>query len=191
MNVERFEIPDLMLIESCAFEDERGFFTETYSKKKFSEIGIDADFVQDNMSRSKKGVVRGLHFQRPPHAQDKLVRVIQGTVMDVAVDLRVGSPTYGKYQAVILSESNRKILFIPKGFAHGFITLSEFADFEYKASDFYHPETEGGIIWNDPDIAIDWHADSLAHGIPNLIIGAKDQMLPSIKNTESIFIYGT
>lgn len=182
MNVERFEIPDLILLEPRAFADERGYFMETYSKKTFAEIGINVEFVQDNVSRSKNGVIRGLHFQRPPFAQDKLVRVVQGEVLDIVVDLRVGSPTFGKHQSVILSETNRKIFFIPKGFAHGFAVLSESADFEYKVTDLYHPESEGGIIWNDPKLGIDWT-------ITEPIIGKKDQLLPLLKDLGTIFTY--
>lgn len=182
MNIERFEIPGLALLEPKAFEDERGYFTETYSKRVFAELGIEVDFVQDNMSRSKKGVIRGLHMQRPPHTQDKLVRVVRGEIVDVAVDLRVGSPTYGKHQTVILSESNRKMFFVPKGFAHGFLVLSETADVEYKVSDFYYPETEGGVIWNDADLAIDW-------GTQDVIVGAKDLLLPTLKELGTVFTY--
>lgn len=183
MNVKRFEIPGLALLEPRLFEDERGYFTETYSKKTFEEFGIDVEFVQDNFSRSHQGVIRGLHFQRPPHAQDKLVRVVRGEVIDVAVDLRAGSPTFGNHQSVILSESNRNIFFIPKGFAHGFLVLSEYADFEYKVSDFYHPECEGGIIWSDPDLGIEW-------GVTDPLVGKKDMILPKLNELETIFTYG-
>lgn len=182
MNVERFEISGLLLLEPRIFKDERGYFTETYSKRTFADLGIQVDFVQDNASRSSKGVIRGLHFQRPPHAQDKLVRVVQGEVMDVVVDLRVGSPTFGKHQFVILSAENQKIFFIPKGFAHGFVVLSESADFEYKVSDLYYPETEGGILWSDPDLAINW--------TPDFLLGAKDLALPLLKDLPRIFTYG-
>jgi dTDP-4-dehydrorhamnose 3,5-epimerase len=183
MNVEKFEIPDLLLLEPRVFNDERGYFLETYNAKAFADIGIHVVFVQDNVSLSKKGVIRGLHFQKPPYAQDKLVRVVRGEVLDVAVDLRVGSPTYGKHQSVILSESNKKMLFIPKGFAHGFCVLSDEALFEYKVSAPYHPECEGGIIWNDADLAIDWKTEYS-------ILGEKDQLLPAFKIFESPFVYG-
>jgi dTDP-4-dehydrorhamnose 3,5-epimerase len=175
MNIERFEIKGLVLFQPRVFKDERGYFMETYNKNVFAEAGIDVNFVQDNASHSAKGVIRGIHFQRPPHAQDKLVRVVRGEVLDVAVDLRTDSPTYGTYQTVILSEENRNIFFIPKGFAHGFSVLSDVADFEYKVSDFYHPECEGGIIWNDPDLAINWK-------VRTPIIGKKDMELPALKN---------
>lgn len=173
MNIERFEIEGLALIEPRVFEDERGYFFETFSERLMKEIGVDVSFVQDNLSRSNKGVIRGLHFQRPPFAQDKLVRVVRGEVLDVAVDLREGSPTYGKHQSVILSDSNHKMLFIPKGFAHGFSVLSDEVIFEYKVSAPYHPESEGGIIWNDPDLGIDWM-------VSNPIVGKKDQALPGL-----------
>lgn len=149
------EIPDVCIIEPTAHEDKRGFFMETYHKKKFKELGIACEFVQDNHSRSVKGVLRGLHYQlgKP---QAKLVRVLQGEVYDVAVDIRVGSPTFGKWTAQVLSDENKQILFIPEGFAHGFCVLSDIAEFEYKCSDFYYPEGERGIAWNDPGIRIDW-----------------------------------
>lgn len=174
MNIERFEIEGLLLLEPRVFEDERGYFFETYSEKTMSEVGIDVRFVQDNISLSKKGVIRGLHFQREPYAQDKLVRVVRGEVLDVVVDLREGSPTYGKHQSVVLSDANHKMFFIPKGFAHGFAVLSDDALFEYKVSALYHPESEGGIIWNDSTLAIDW-------GIADPIVGKKDQALPGFK----------
>ncbi len=155
LNVETCEIEGLKVITPQVFGDERGYFMETYSKRDFEKIGIDMEFVQDNQSASKKGVLRGLHFQKN-FPQDKLVRAIKGEVFDVAVDLREGSATFGKWFGVVLSAENKKQFFIPKGFAHGFLVLSDYAEFAYKCSDFYHPNDEGGLIWNDPDIGIDW-----------------------------------
>lgn len=148
-------IEGLKVIEPAVFGDARGYFMETYNYLDFKEAGMDVQFVQDNQSSSKRGVLRGLHFQIQ-YAQDKLVRVVSGEVFDVAVDLREGSKTYGKWFGVILSAENKKQFFIPKGFAHGFLVLSENAEFTYKCSDFYHPGDEGGLIWNDPDIGIEW-----------------------------------
>ena len=143
------------MIEPSVFGDSRGYFMETYNYNDFKEAGIDVPFVQDNQSSSSYGVLRGLHFQIN-YPQDKLVRVISGEVFDVAVDLREGSQTYGKWYGVVLSAENKKQFFIPKGFAHGFVVLSENAEFSYKCSDFYHPNDEGGLIWNDPDIGVEW-----------------------------------
>jgi dTDP-4-dehydrorhamnose 3,5-epimerase len=158
MNFTPLSLPGLILIEPQVFGDERGFFMETYSKKEFAANGIDVDFVQDNHSRSVLGVLRGLHFQKPPFAQAKLVRVTKGDVLDVAVDIRPGSPTFGKWDSAHLSEENKKMFFIPEGFAHGFYCLSEVVDFQYKCSNFYNKESEGGILWNDPDINVGWMA---------------------------------
>ena len=151
------EIQGLFIIEPDVCVDSRGYFFESFNKRRFEEqTGISADFVQDNESRSTYGVVRGLHFQKPPHAQAKLVRVISGRVLDVAVDLREGSPTYGRHVAVELSGENHRQVFIPKGFAHGFSVLSEEAVFLYKCDGYYAPEAEGAVAWDDPDLAIDW-----------------------------------
>ena len=148
-------IEGVCIIEPTVFGDNRGYFMETYSEKDFEEIGLNYKFVQDNQSKSKKGVLRGLHFQKE-NTQAKLVRCIKGEVFDVAVDLRPGSKTYGKWEGVILTEENKKMFMIPKGFAHGFVVLSDEAEFAYKCTDFYHPNDEGGIIWNDPEIGIKW-----------------------------------
>ena len=148
-------IKGLKVVEPTVFGDARGYFMETYNYNDFKEAGIDVEFVQDNQSSSHKGVLRGLHFQIN-YPQDKLVRVVNGEVFDVAVDLREGSETYGKWFGVVLSAENKKQFFIPKGFAHGFLVLSEHAEFVYKCSDFYHPNDEGGLIWNDPDIGVEW-----------------------------------
>ena len=149
------DIEGLKVVEPTVFGDARGYFMETYNYNDFKEAGIDVEFVQDNQSSSHKGVLRGLHFQIN-FPQDKLVRVVNGEVFDVAVDLREGSKTYGQWFGVVLSAENKKQFFIPKGFAHGFLVLSEHAEFVYKCSDFYHPNDEGGLIWNDPDIGVEW-----------------------------------
>ena len=153
--VETCHIDGLKVITPTVFGDERGYFMETYQYNDFKEIGIDMEFVQDNQSASKKGVLRGLHYQLH-YPQDKLVRVIKGEVFDVAVDMREGSATYGKWFGIKLTEENKKMFFIPKGFAHGFLVLSEYAEFVYKCTDFYHPNDEGGVLWNDEEIGIDW-----------------------------------
>lgn len=155
INVETCEIEGLKVITPTVFGDKRGYFMETYNQNDFKAAGIDMDFVQDNQSSSSKGVLRGLHFQKK-HAQDKLVRVIEGEVFDVAVDLRDGSSTFGKWYGVLLSAENKKQFFIPKNFAHGFLVVSDHAEFCYKCTDFYHPEDEGGIQWDDPDIGVEW-----------------------------------
>ena len=172
-------IEGLCVIEPTVFNDNRGFFMETYSKRDFEEIGINTEFVQDNQSKSIKGVLRGLHFQKE-FPQAKLVRVIKGEVYDVAVDLRKGSKTYGKYYGVTLTEENRLQFFIPRGFAHGFLVLSDEADFVYKCDDFYHPGDEGGIAWNDESINIKWPIEE-AGGIENIIQSEKDKNWPSLK----------
>lgn len=171
-------IEGVYVIKPTVFEDSRGFFMETYSKKEFEEIGITYDFVQDNQSKSTKGVLRGLHFQKQ-FPQTKLVRVIKGSVYDVAVDLRKDSPTYGKYYGVILTEENKLQFLIPRGFAHGFLVLSEEAEFVYKCDDFYHPNDEGGILWNDPTIQIQWPLDKVG-GIENIIQSEKDKIWPKL-----------
>lgn len=172
MTFKQLSLNGLYLIEPQVFADDRGFFMETYNKKIFAENGIDVDFVQDNHSRSSLGVLRGLHFQKPPFAQDKLVRVTSGEVLDIAVDIRSNSPTFGKWEATHLSAENKNMFFVPKGFAHGFYILSETVDFEYKVSNFYSKESEGGIVWNDPDLNISWFASS------EPILSEKDQILP-------------
>lgn len=148
-------LPGVILIEPPVFGDHRGFFMESFHKTKFADMGITVEFVQDNHSKSSKGVLRGLHYQ-VQNAQDKLCRVVRGEVLDVAVDIRKGSPTFGKWISAVLSEENKREIFVPKGFAHGFLVLSETADFLYKCSDFYSPEHERGVLWNDPAIGIDW-----------------------------------
>lgn len=172
-NFIKTEIDGVIIVETKSFGDSRGYFMETYHEEKFREGGITVNFVQDNQSKSTKGVLRGLHFQKT-HPQAKLVRVIKGEVYDVAVDLRKESPTYGKYVGVVLSEENKKQFFIPKGFAHGFLVLSDEAEFCYKCDDLYHPEDEGGLMWNDPAIGIDWPLDD----IDNLNLSEKDMKNP-------------
>ncbi len=174
-NFIKTSIEGVTIIEPTAFGDDRGYFMETYQYNDFAAAGIDVKFVQDNQSKSKKGVLRGLHFQKQ-FPQSKLVRVISGEVYDVAVDLREGSPTYGKYEGVILSAENKRQFFIPRGFAHGFVVLSDEAEFVYKVDDFYHPNDEGGLMWNDPDVGIDW---PIPHDM-EIILSDKDKVNPTL-----------
>jgi len=166
-------IEGLIIIEQKVFYDERGYFMETYNEKAFKEAGLNLKFVQDNQSKSKRGVLRGLHFQKK-FPQGKLVRVIRGEVFDVAVDLRRNSHTFKKWFGCVLSESNRKQMYIPEGFAHGFLVLSDEAEFVYKCTEFYHPEDEGGYLWNDPDFNIEWPLE----GIEELLLSEKDKNYP-------------
>lgn len=175
------EIEGVYIIEPKVFGDNRGYFMETYNEQEFKDNGLDYNFVQDNQSKSKKGVLRGLHFQKT-HPQAKLVRVLEGEVFDVAVDLRKGSKTYGKWVGVILSEENKKQFMIPRGFAHGFVVLSDTAVFAYKCDDFYHPEDEGGIMWNDPDVNIEWPYNG------ELLLSEKDKVHPLLKDCRVEFI---
>ncbi len=177
MKFTRLEIPDVILIEPKVIQDTRGFFFEFYHRELFRKNGIDAVFVQDNYSRSAKGTLRGLHFQIEPKAQDKLVRVTRGEVFDVAVDIRKGSKTFGKFVSTILSEENKKMLFIPKGFAHGFLVLKDGSEFLYKVSDFYSPEYERGIKWDDPKIGIPWPKLDCDY-----IFSGKDMRYPALRN---------
>ena len=157
MKVTPLDIPDVLLIEPKIYQDDRGFFFESFNLNEFKKAtSLDITFVQDNHSKSSQGVLRGLHYQLPPHAQGKLVRVIQGEVLDIAVDVRKSSPTYGKYVAEILSSDNKKQLYIPEGFAHGFLTLSDTSEFLYKTTHFYHPQSEHCILWNDATLNIQW-----------------------------------
>ena len=174
--VETCEIEGLKVITPAVFGDERGYFMETYHYEVYKEAGIDKVFVQDNQSASRKGVLRGLHFQKE-FPQDKLVRVISGEVFDVAVDLREGSATFGKWFGVVLSAENKKQFFIPKNFAHGFLVLSDYAEFTYKCTDFYHPNDEGGILYNDPEIGVEW---PIPEGM-ELIMSKKDEMWGGIR----------
>jgi dTDP-4-dehydrorhamnose 3,5-epimerase len=176
------EIEGVFIIEPQVFGDNRGYFMETYNFDEFKEAGLDMVFVQDNQSKSKKGVLRGLHFQTE-HSQGKLVRVIKGEVFDVAVDLRKNSTTYGKWVGVKLSDENKKQFYIPEGFAHGFLVLSDEAEFVYKCTDLYHPEFEGGIAFNDPEIGIEWPND----GIEELILSEKDKKWKGLKESNIEF----
>ena len=175
-------IEGVTIVDVKAYGDSRGYFMETYKKPDFVAGGIDVDFVQDNQSSSTKGVLRGLHFQIN-HPQSKLVRVVSGEVFDVAVDLREGSPTYGKWEGVILSAENKRQFFIPRGFAHGFLVLSDTAEFCYKCDDVYHPNDEGGLMWNDPAIGIEWPAlqGDAAFDESKIILSDKDKVHPTFK----------
>jgi dTDP-4-dehydrorhamnose 3,5-epimerase len=186
MNIIKTEIPEVVIVEPKIFGDRRGYFFESFSERDFAENVRNVKFVQDNESRSCHGVLRGLHFQKPPHAQSKLVRVVKGRVLDVAVDIRRGSPTFGRYVAVELSEENHRQFFIPRGFAHGFVVLSEEAIFQYKCDDFYAPQCEGAIAWDDPDLGIEW-------GIPmeDVILSEKDKVHPRLKDAAELFDYST
>ena len=170
MNVIPTSIPDVKIIEPRVFEDARGYFFESFSQKLFNEKVCDTVFVQDNESRSTYGVLRGLHFQRPPMAQAKLVRVVEGSVLDIAVDIRPDSPTYGQHVSVELSADNKRQLFIPRGFAHGFVVLSPTVVFQYKCDNYYSPAHEGGIAWNDPDLNIDWQVS-----MEDVVLSDKDK----------------
>ena len=174
------KIKDVYIIDVKSYGDDRGYFMETYKKSDFDEAGLVYDFVQDNQSSSRKGVLRGLHFQKT-FPQAKLVRVIRGEVFDVAVDLRRGSETYGEWVGVLLSAENKRQLIVPRGFAHGFVVVSDHAEFAYKCDEFYHPEDEGGIIWNDPDIAVDWP------DVGEIILSEKDKKNPSLAESRIEF----
>ena len=180
MNFIKTEIEGVYIIEPKLFGDNRGYFFESYNEKEFKENGLDYTFVQDNESKSKKGVLRGLHFQKT-YPQAKLVRVLEGEVFDVAVDLRKDSKTYGKWVGVILSSENKRQFMIPRGFAHGFVVLSESATFTYKCDEFYHPEDEGGLMWNDEDINIEWPYEG------EVLLSEKDKKHPSLKESKISF----
>ncbi len=181
MNAIKTDIPDVIIFEPKVFGDERGFFFESFNMKVFQEAtGRNVEFVQDNHSKSIKGVLRGLHYQLSPHAQGKLVRCIAGEVFDVAVDIRKSSPTYGKWVGVNLSAENKRQLWIPEGFAHGFITLSDHAEFAYKATSYYNPKVERSILWSDPELNISWPLD----GIKEICVSAKDQAADLFTNSE-------
>ena len=167
MNILETKLPDLLIIEPKVFGDERGYFFESYNAETYKTAGLNNEFVQDNESKSDKGVLRGLHFQEPPYEQGKLVRVARGTVMDVSVDIRKGSATFGKWVAIELSERNKRMIWIPAGFAHGFVSLEDDTIFIYKCTNLYNKESENSIVWNDPDLNIDW-------GIDNPIVSEKD-----------------
>ncbi|MCK9452159.1 MAG: dTDP-4-dehydrorhamnose 3,5-epimerase [Bacteroidales bacterium] len=180
MEIITTKIPDLLIVKPTVFEDNRGYFFESYNKEQFLGKGIDQNFVQDNESKSMKGVLRGLHFQAPPFAQGKLVRVMKGAVLDVAVDIRKNSPTYGQWASIELTESNKMMYWVPPGFAHGFVTLEDSTVFFYKCTNVYNKASEGSIRWNDPDLNIDWN-------IKNPILSEKDQISPLFKDFISPF----
>ena len=180
MKINKTFIEDLLIIEPQLFKDDRGFFYESYNKNNLDKV-INIAFVQDNESKSNKGVIRGLHFQKPPYAQTKLIRCISGSILDVAIDLRKNSKNYGKYFSVELSSENNKQLFVPKGFAHGFQVISDEAIVNYKVDNFYNPKSDSGIIWNDKDLSIDWNLDIKP------ILSVKDLKLISFKELKSPF----
>ena len=180
MKITKTDIEGLLVIEPFVYNDDRGYFFESYNLKAYKDLGIDVDFVQDNQSCSKKNVLRGLHFQKPPFAQAKLVSVIKGSVMDVVVDIRKESPTYGKYFSIVLSSSNKKLLYIPEGFAHGFLTLEDDTIFSYKCSNFYNKDSEDSLLWNDLDLKIDW-------GIKHPILSEKDKQARIFSEFKSLF----
>jgi dTDP-4-dehydrorhamnose 3,5-epimerase len=180
MKINKTFIKDLLIIEPQLFKDDRGFFYESYNKNNLDKV-VNVIFVQDNESKSNKGVIRGLHFQKPPYAQTKLIRCISGSILDVAVDLRLKSKTYGKSFSIELSSENNKQLFVPKGFAHGFQVISDEAIVNYKVDNFYNPKSDSGIIWNDKDLSIDWNLDIKP------VISLKDLKLISFKELKSPF----
>lgn len=180
MEIIKTSIPDVLIIKPQVFEDSRGYFFESYNKEKFLQHGLNQNFVQDNESKSVKNVVRGLHFQAPPFAQGKLVRVMKGAVLDVAVDIRKKSPTYGQWTSVVLTEENKWMYWVPPGFAHGFATLQDETVFFYKCTNVYNKESEGSIRWNDPDLNIDWQLE-------NPVLSEKDQSSPFFRDFVSPF----
>lgn len=182
MNVIKTDLDGVVIIEPRIFNDDRGYFFESFSERDFFANVREIHFVQDNESKSSYGVLRGLHFQKPPFAQSKLVRVIKGAVLDVAVDIRVGSPTFGKYVAVELSADNHRQFFIPRGFAHGFSVLSDEVIFQYKCDNFYAPKYEGAIAWNDPSLNIDWRIPA-----DDVVLSEKDKKHPLLKDAEWLF----
>ena len=184
MEVIKTDIEGVVIIEPRIFRDDRGYFYESFSQREFEEKVCKTTFVQDNQSKSSYGVLRGLHFQKPPYCQNKLVRCIKGAVLDVAVDLRKGSPTFGKHVAVELTEENHRQLFVPRGFAHGFAVLSEESVFQYKCDNFYNKESEGAIAWDDPELAIDWRIPA-----DKALLSEKDKLNKGIKEADFLFDY--
>ena len=184
MNVIKTDIEGLFIIEPKVFGDHRGYFFESFSERDFNSQVCQVRFVQDNESKSRYGVLRGLHFQKPPYAQSKLVRVVKGAVLDVAVDIRMGSPTFGRHVAVELTEDNHRQFFISRGFAHGFVVLSDEVIFQYKCDNFYEPESEGAIAWNDPALGIDWKIPA-----EDIILSEKDKKHPVLAGIVSPFLY--
>lgn len=184
MEVIKTEIEGVVIIEPRIFKDDRGYFYESFSQREFEEKVCRTTFVQDNQSKSSYGVVRGLHFQKPPYSQSKLVRCIKGAVLDVAVDIRKGSPTFGKYVAVELTEENHRQFFVPRGFAHGFAVLSDEAVFQYKCDNFYNKESEGAVAWDDPELAIDWRIP-----VEKVLLSEKDKLSKTIAEADFLFDY--
>lgn len=184
MEVIKTDIEGVVIIEPRIFEDERGYFYESFSQREFEETVCRTTFVQDNQSKSSYGVLRGLHFQKPPYCQSKLVRCIKGAVLDVAVDIRKGSPTFGKHVAVELTEDNHRQFFVPRGFAHGFAVLSKEAVFQYKCDNFYCKESEGAVAWNDPELAIDWRIPA-----EDILLSEKDRLSKNIAEADYLFDY--
>ena len=184
MEVIKTEIEGVVIIEPRIFKDDRGYFYESFSQREFEEKVCRTTFVQDNQSKSSYGVLRGLHFQKPPYCQSKLVRCIKGAVLDVAVDIRKGSPTFGKYVAVELSEENHRQFFVPRGFAHGFAVLTPEAIFQYKCDNYYNKESEGAVAWNDPQLAIDWRIPA-----DKVLLSEKDKLNKNIADAEYLFDY--
>ena len=184
MEVIKTDIEGVVIIEPRIFKDDRGYFYESFSQREFEEKVCRTTFVQDNQSKSSYGVLRGLHFQKPPYCQSKLVRCIKGAVLDVAVDIRKGSPTFGKYVAVELSEENHRQFFVPRGFAHGFAVLTPEAVFQYKCDNFYNKESEGSVAWNDPQLAIDWKIPA-----DKVLLSEKDKQSKNIADAEYLFDY--
>ena len=182
MEIIKTNIEGVVIIEPRIFKDDRGYFFESFSQREFEEKVCKATFVQDTESKSSYGVFRGLHFQKPPFAQSKLVRVIKGAVLDVAVDIRKGSPTFGQYVSVELTGENHRQFFIPRGFAHGFSVLSEEVIFQYKCDNFYSPQSEGAIAWNDPDLNIDWRIPA-----EKVVLSEKDSKHPRLKDWQNVF----
>ncbi len=182
MNIVETAIEEVKIIEPQVYGDHRGYFFESFSQKEFEEMVCKTNFVQDNESKSKYGVLRGLHFQKPPYTQSKLIRVVKGTVLDVAVDIRVGSPSFGKHVAVELSDENKRQMFVPKGFAHGFVVLSDEVVLQYKCDNYYSPENEGGIAWNDPALGIDWQIPA-----EDIILSDKDKNRCGLDNADFLF----
>jgi len=180
MKITETRLPGLLIIDPNVFDDKRGYFFESYNAEVFRQAGLEMEFLQDNESCSGKGILRGLHFQEPPYEQGKLVRVARGGVMDVSVDIRKGSPTFGKWEAFELTEQNKRMVYIPPGFAHGFVTLEENTIFIYKCTNIYHKESENSIRWDDPDLNIDW-------GISEPVISDKDRTAPLFREMESPF----
>ena len=182
MNLIKTKLDGLVVIKPTVFKDKRGYFMESYNQKNLNKLLGNVNFVQDNESKSSRGVLRGLHFQKPPYTQSKLVRCLKGNVLDVALDLRNDSKTYGMIETILLSEENKNQLFIPKGFAHGFVVISESAILSYKVDNYYKPEFESGIIWNDPDLNIDWRVNKT-----EIRVSEKDKNLPNFNKTINPF----